>query len=392
MTVDKSLWGVQADKFYAPTIEDILADESADLRAVVDPGLDLDADSPEGQTAGIRARQYALAWEALQVVHDANNPDNAEDDLLDDVCKLDGTVRPGATPTVVVTQCNLTAGTTLVSGSAFANVEGFPDVQLTPAADFTAPTDGAWNVAFMCVDTGPIAVPATSLQISAPVSGWSDIANAAAGVLGHDVFDDTQTRLLREAELSRTGNSTTIALQADLDALDQVVSAYVLENTDSTTDANGLPPHTIAPVVYATALVSTTALAQAIWEGKPAGISTYGTTAISYTDITGELRTVNYTPVEPVPIYLAYTLLTTTGYVGSTAVADAVASALTSLAKPGTTVRALKAEAAALVLGGVVDVSAFTLDVGYPPAGTANITIGPFQIATFSTANVSVTP
>jgi hypothetical protein len=171
-----------------------------------------------------------------------------------------------------------------------------------------------------------------------------------------------------------------------------VISAYVLENTGSTTDSNGLPPHTIAPVVYATALVSLPALAQTIWEGKPAGIATYGSTAISYTDATGTLRTVNYTPVTPVTIYLSYTLLTTTGYVGAPAVAEAVAAAMTQLAQPGSTVRALKAESAALALGGVVDVTAFKLDVSSPPTGTTNIAIGAFQIAVFSAANITVAP
>ena len=146
----KELWGVQPNGFYAPTIEDIVADESADLHAFVDPGLDLDPDAPEGQVVGIRARQLALAWEALQVVHDANNPDNAEGDLLDDICKLAGLARPGPTSTTVVAQCAVTAGTTLANGTAFANVTGKPDVLLTPTADFTAPSDGTFPVTFAC--------------------------------------------------------------------------------------------------------------------------------------------------------------------------------------------------------------------------------------------------
>ena len=40
--VPKELWGVQPNGFYAPTIEDIVADESADLLSYVDPGLDLE--------------------------------------------------------------------------------------------------------------------------------------------------------------------------------------------------------------------------------------------------------------------------------------------------------------------------------------------------------------
>jgi hypothetical protein len=386
MTVPKELWGVQPNGFYCPTIEDIVADESADLRAYVDPNLDLDPDAPEGQVVGIRARQYALAWEALQVVHDANNPDNAEGDLLDDLCKLSGTVRPNAAPTTVVAQCTLTDGTTLVNGAAFANVIGKPDILLTPIADFTAPSAGTWPVTFACVDTGPIAIPVNSLEISAPISGWSAIVSAAAGIMGHDVYDDTQTRLLREAEIARTGSATTLAMQADILAVAAVISCTVLENDGATTDSNGLPPHTIAPIVYASGALVTADLAAVIWD-KAAGIDTFGTVAISFVDSLGVVRTVLYTPVEPVPVTLTYTLDTTTGYVGAPAVALAVAAILAQIAAPGTPVRALKAAAAALASGGVVDVLSFTLN-----GGTSNLTIGPFQIATFDPADISVTP
>jgi hypothetical protein len=384
--VPKELWGVQPEGFYAPTIEDIVADESADLLAFVDPGLDLDPDAPEGQVLGIRARQYALAWEALQVIHDSNNPDNAEDDLLDDICKLSGTARPGATSTTVVVQCALTSGTTLANGTAFAHLTGKPDVQLTPTADFIATSDGTFPVTFACVDTGPISIPVNSLQISAPISGWSAIASSAAGVTGHDVFDDTQLRLLRETELARTGSATVLALQSAIAALPAVISVTVLENDGQVTDGNGLPPHTIAPIVYANGFLDTTALAAVIWE-KAAGISTYGTTPITFVDTLGATRTVLYTPVTPVPMTLVYNLATTTGYIGATAVSAAIAAALTLVATPGSTVRVLKCEALALALGGVVDVNSFTLN-----GGTSNVAVGPFAIATFDLADISVTP
>ena len=384
--VPKELWGVQPEGFYAPTIEDIVADESADLLAFVDPGLDLDPDAPEGQVLGIRARQYALAWEALQVIHDSNNPDSAEDDLLDDICKLSGTARPGATSTTVVVQCALTSGTTLANGTAFASLTGKPDVQLTPTVDFIATSDGNFPVAFACVDTGPISIPVNSLQISSPISGWTSIVSSTAGVTGHDVFDNTQLRLLREIELARTGSTTALALQADIVALPAVVSCTVLSNDGQTTDSNGLPPHTIAPVVYASGLLDTTALAAVIW-GKAAGIGTYGTTPISFVDSTGATRTVLYTPVTPVPMTLVYNLATTTGYIGAAAVSAAIAAALTLVATPGSTVRVLKCEALALALGGVVDVNSFTLN-----GGTSNVAVGPFAIATFDPVAITVTP
>ncbi len=381
----KELWGVQPDQFYAPTIEDITADLSADLLAYVDPGLDLSPNSPEGQIVAIRARQFALAWQSAKAIHDANNPDNAEDDLLDDICKLVGLARPGATSTTVVAQCVLTAGTTLASGTAFANVTGRPDVQLTPVADFTAPSDGTFAVTFACVDTGPIAIPANSLQISAPISGWSAISSAAAGVTGHDVFDDTDLRPLRQTELERTGSATVLALQADISALPAVISCTVLENTGASVDGNGLPSHTIAPIVYANGFLDTAVLASTIWQ-KAAGIDTHGTTPISFVDDFGVTRTVRYTPVTPVPITLVYNLETTTGFDHASA-AVAIANALTQITSPGSTVRVLQCEALALTLGGVTDVNSFTIN-----GGTSNVAVTSFQLATFDPANISVSP
>jgi hypothetical protein len=265
-------------------------------------------------------------------------------------------------------------------------VTGKPDILLTPTADFTAPSDGTFPIAFACVDTGPIAIPANSLQISAPISGWSAIASSAQGITGHDVFDDTQLRLLRETELARTGSATVLALQADIAVVPNVISVTVLENTGQVVDSNGLPPHTICPVVYASGQLNTTALAAVIWQ-KAAGIDTYGSIPISFVDDLGVTRTVFYTPVTPVPMTLVYDLLTTTGYAGAVAAAEALAEALTLVTTPGSTVRVLKCEALALTLGGVVDMNSFTLN-----GGSTNVTVAPFSLATFDPADITVTP
>jgi hypothetical protein len=235
------------------------------------------------------------------------------------------------------------------------------------------------------VDTGPIAIPANSLQISAPISGWSAISSAAAGVPGSDVADDAQLRPLRDEELARTGSATVLALEADIIALDAVKSCIVLENTGATTDANGLPPHTIAPIVYASGLLDTAQLAAVIWQ-KADGIGTYGNTPITFVDANDETRTVNYTPITPVPMTLVYVLDTTTGFDHASAAA-AIAKALEAVTSPGATVRFLKAKAEALALPGVADVSSFTIN-----GGTSNVGVMPFQLATFDPADISVTP
>lgn len=392
MSADPTTWGVQPTGFYVPNIDEITTAINNGMRAYVDPDFDTDPDSPDGQVIGVHARQLGLVWEALGRIHDANNPDNAEDELLVEVCKLSGTKEEGPQPTTVIANCTLAAGTLLQKQTAFANILNHPELLFTPAQDYTAASDGTFPVTFVSVNTGPIPVPPSTLTvISAPITGWSAVTNPSAGVLGNNGDTDTTLRARREAELAATGSTTALALQADIQALAGVISCEVLQNLTNYTDVNGVPPHTIEPVVYHSLDLDLSLLAKTIWNNQ-AAVMTAGTTHITFVDTNGATRDVYYTPVEAVPIYLTYTLATASGYVGSTQVSQDIAAAMTRLATPGAAVKALQAEALALVEGGVTDVTSFHLGTTPAPGGTTNINLTARQIGTFDPANITVTP
>src|SRR5512142_179404 len=270
MTADPSTWGVQTAGFVVPNADEIITAINTGMLAYVSSDFDTDPDSPDGQVVGVFARQLALVWEALGRIHDANNPDNAEDELLVEISKLSGTVKQGPQPTTVEARCTMTAGTTLEAGVALASVFNHPDLLFTPAADFTASADTTYTITFVCTQTGPIPVPVHTLTvISTPLTGWTAVTNDAAGVLGNTGDTDTILRARRDAELAATGSTTGPAIAADILAIgEDVISCEVLVNTANTTDANGVPAHCFECVVYHAGTLSLPTLARTIWNNQ----------------------------------------------------------------------------------------------------------------------------
>jgi hypothetical protein len=402
LSSDPTTWGVQTNGFVVPTAHDILLALESDELGYVDPNLDIDADSPQGQANGIFAAQLALAWEAIGALEAARSRDGAEGALLDEQGKLTGTARDGARATVVPCQLALEAGT-LIEQDALASIVGHPELTFYPNVDeisgFTAPATGSYNISFVCTQTGPIVVsPSTLTVITTPISGWTSITNAAAGVTGAEVATDAQARQEQEADLMQAGSSTAQAIQAALpyDAelltgVPGVLSCSVLENYGDYTDENGLPGHSIEVVIYNDSTEDPDAIAAAIWAEKPAGIVTYGALSGSYTDVNGTVQTVRYSKTAARPVYLVYTLTKGAGYVGDTAVKAAIVAAMIAkYTETGADVNALHAHALPLALTGVLDVTAFALGFAPGPTGMSNLSVNVREIATFDVARVTI--
>jgi hypothetical protein len=394
MSSDPTTWGLQSAGWVTPALQEIQDSIKSDLRAFVDPDLDLDPDSPEGQVVGLYSRQAALLWEGCQALHDGNNPNAAEADQLDDVSMLSGTPRQGPRATVVVCQCTLVSGTTLVHGTAMVSQTGHPDVLFTPVVDYTAATSGTFDVTFECLTLGQLVVGSAELvTISAAVSGWTAVNNTLPGVTGSPLDTDDTLRLRREQDLSKAGTSTTEAIRADVGALAGVVSCKVLENLLDATDADGVPGHCFEVLVYGSGF-NPTEIAQAIWEGKPAGIRPVGSSSATYVDAYGDLQTVHYSAVTTKQIWVQLALVTGAGYPGGLVVAEHVVAKLTTGLRPGDDVVALKVVSLALAEAGVLDATSYGVSDTGSGFATTNITLTAREIAVFDSSPTyfAVTP
>ncbi len=96
---------------------------------------------------------------------------------------------------------------------------------------------------------------------------------------------------IRNALAGRGTNSYDALLAAVLNA-DAVEDAKVYVNETDATDANGIPAHSIAAVVMSG---YTSAIAREIFDHKPPGIGTYGSTSRAVTDGDGNEHTIYFT-------------------------------------------------------------------------------------------------
>lgn len=392
MSADPTTWGPQTNGFGCPTVQDLIDKIQTDQRSYIDPEYDTDPDSPEGQNVAIFARQLALAWEALRALDAAQSRDGAEGDMLVQLGKMTGSVKGGPVTTKVLATCTLTAGTFLEAGVSQAHLFGHPDILFTPVADFTAPTSDAHVVAFECTETGPIACPLGTLTVIAtPTTGWTGVVNWVAGVTGSDGDTDAQFRTAQVDDLTRAGSNTAAAIAQDIEEVAGVIQCTCLENYTDVIDSNGLPGKSIEVVVYTDGTVVTADLGLAIWQAKPAGIVTVGSSTATFIDpVDGTTRTVKYSVVADRPVYLSYVITKTTGYVGDDQVKATVVEKMTQLSGAGVAVKHLAAQYAPMGLGGITDVPTCRLGLTASPTGETNLTMTARERASFATSRVSV--
>lgn len=168
----------------------------------------------------------------------------------------------------------------------------YSDFTLTHDSKMTITRLGS-PVVFTSLELGAISCPAQALKtIDTSILGWDEVLNLAAGATGTDVETDEELRSRHSNALSVTGAATLAAIRSRLVAeVDSVSSVAIYENRTSTIDANSLPPHSFEAVVVGG---DDQAVANKLFEVKPAGIETYGNTSLEVIDENGDTQTVSF--------------------------------------------------------------------------------------------------
>lgn len=383
-------FGVTPEGFSRPSVQELIGLCEADERADISPTIDVAPDQIVGQLNGIFNNRLGVAWEALEAVHDGNDPDRAEDDQLISLSKITGTNAEGASKSFVVESVTLEVGTGLQAGVHFAHVQGKPAVRFTPKVDFTAPGPGSpatYLVTFEAENAGPVQVAANTLNVIAtPIDGWTATNNGADATIGRNADDNEQLRLRREQGVQRSGSSTRDAVRADVLAVDKVTSCQVFENYTDETDANGLPPKSFEVVLWDDAGADDDAVAQAIWGSKPGGIQPIGAETGTAVDKKGKPQVMRFSRATAVPIYLEFDLKKREGYVGDTDYKLDVATSLNVEFGTGESVDFYDVLIATQGLG--AKVSAVRIGTAPSPTGDDEVPISNLQIARFDSSRI----
>lgn len=326
---------VTSTGFTPPTVESLIADMVADQRGEMDPLIDTDAEEILGQLNGTVASQLREAYEVLLVAYNAFDPLNVDDARVDALCAITGTRRQGATKSkftgtrrLVV---DLDASTTLPAGTLF-EVEGSPLVKFTTTEEVVSTTAGNYYVSAEAVDAGRVVCNANTLTvITTPVVGLNSVNNPFDAIIGREA--DTAEELLarRENEIAGLGGCNVDAIRAELLAYEidgdkPILEATVFENDTDFVNALGLPAHSIEALVFDGLAqdADDDAIAQVIWDSKPSGTRTFGSSSGTAIDQKGVERTVYFTRPSQIGIDVEVTLnVNTDNYAGAQAVRDA---------------------------------------------------------------------
>lgn len=319
---------VTAEGISAPDYQTVLDTITGYFQQIY--GLDayLEPDSKDGQMIAL----VALA------IHDANNtaisvyrsfsPATALGDALTSNVKINGITRRSATNSTVDLLLTGTVGTTITNGS----VRDSNSVIWNLPATVVIGTDRTVVATATCASTGAVAALAGSITtINTPTRGWVSVTNPLAATVGVAAETDAQLRVRQSQSVALASLTPFDAVDGAIANVEGVTRHKLFENDTETTDANGLPAHSISAIVEGG---DATEIANTIRSVKGQGVTTYGTTAVIVTDKYGNPYTIRFSRPVDVPVYVSITLKALTGY--SSQVGDeikaAVAAYINSLA------------------------------------------------------------
>lgn len=225
--------------------------------------------------------------------------------------------------------------------------------------------------------------------ISVPIAGWDSVVNPAAATTGR--LSETDAALRERWSNSKYVQSQNI-LEALIDALknvDGVTDVAVYENDTDAVDINGVNAHSFYPIVLG-GLASD--IAEAIWENKPTGIPSQGTTTVQIADSQGILHSISYKSPDEVPIYVVLSVSDAGGIAG-----DAIATIRQNIIDYATENYLIGDDVIYSRLYTPINavpnhmVNSLYIGTSANPTTMANIDIDFDAVAVFNAANISIT-
>ena len=379
--------GLETTGFVSKDVDTIIAELEAGEKNAFGQSTNVRPTSVFGLLNGIMGTKFAEMWDMGNEVWASQNVDTATGTSLDQLCQLTGVTREAALQSTVSLALSGVNGTVIPALRRVKNTA--TGTYWTNPASATLGAASSTYVPFVSEEYGEIIGLAGTLTIiDTPVSGWVSVTNELDAVRGQEGESDAELRVRRAALLVSTGKATVDAIQANMLKTTGVLDAVVLENVTLVVDANGLPAKSFECVVDVGTATST-AIAQTVWDNKPAGISAYGTNVGTAKDALGNNRIMGYTPATPKNVYIALTAVTGTGYSGATADFVTAFTAYGNGRKIDNDVSYNALVAAAFVTG-VTDVTSLFTAFTASPSGVANLPIGLRERAKFDSSRVTV--
>ena len=278
-----------------PTYMDYYQFLVATMQSIYGEDIYIDNDSQDGQFIQILALAMADSAKVLQSLYQSFSPTYASGAGLSRLVKINNIRRKGAS----FSTCDVTltgqALTTIRDGTVrdvYNNVWDLPPEVIIPASGQITVTATAQKIGSIYLSAGQLST------IGTPTRGWQSVTNASASNPGKQIETDSALRKRRDSSTGISATTPIDSITARIADINGVVSSAVYENYTDSTDANGIPEHSISVVCYGG---DSQEIANTIFASKTIGANTYGTTTIPVTDSKGIVSNISF--FRPTVIY-----------------------------------------------------------------------------------------
>ena len=265
--------------FLRPTYEELLENRIEQAKTLFGEDIDTSEYTALGKFIRLSVYDLETAWEQLEYVYYARFPNTASGTSLDRLLPFAGISRNPATAarhTVKFTgikDFEIPVGFIVGTDN---NIQFYLENPVTIGEDGTA--------------TGTVACTQLGTAGNVPIGAISIIVNPSASVnsvqhlavieLGENTETDNALRERFTKAILGSGSSTASSIYGAIMRISGVKDCTIIENDTEETDSAGRPSHCFETYVYAPGSLDNE-IAQTIFEKKPLGIQTYGTTTVT---------------------------------------------------------------------------------------------------------------
>ena len=171
-----------------------------------------------------------------------------------------------------------------------------------PTLNSSAIVEVKKRLTFNSDNQGNIPAPLNTVTtILTPVFGWLSVSNEISAEVGSVHETDEQLRERFRISKAVRANNTSEALYSQLRELEDVDFVRVYENMTDVPDIRGLPPHSFMAILRGG---TDTDIGKVVWNNKPLGIASFGTSTVVVRDSQNMEREVKFSRATAVPVYV----------------------------------------------------------------------------------------
>jgi uncharacterized phage protein gp47/JayE len=285
------------------------------LRDIYGEDISVDSDTPDGQLVNIFALAVKDQLDLMRQIYNSFDPDLAIGRALDQRCAINGVARRAATYTQTIIEVTVDRAVTLagLDGASPFTVSDAEGNRFVLKSTTAIPGAGTHQLDFRAEEPGAVIVRANTLTNPATIIlGVTGIINPYLPYdEGVNEESDAALRVRRVISIALPNQGYVDGMIAALRAVPGVTAAFVYENTSATTDADGVPAHSIWVIVEGGL---DTGVARALYLKRNAGCGMKeGNITIPILQTNGTTFDVTFDRPTQEELWISFNITTTTG-------------------------------------------------------------------------------